>query len=84
MTEQKWGMRSKTIVGGIFLALPAVTKIYAAFTGTDAEVTDEQAAALRDAAFTLIDSASVIVGAVLMWWGRNTASGKVTLLPNFQ
>lgn len=71
----KWFLKSKTIIGAIVAALPGFSQAFGL------EISAGEVAEAGSRLATMLDSLQAVAGFVLIWWGRNTAAGSVTLLP---
>jgi len=69
----KWFLKSKTIWGGLILAVPALVEAFGVDLSAE-EITD-----LGSTVTALLDHLHWLVGFGLVWWGRQTAAGKLTL-----
>ncbi len=73
--QSKWIVKSKTLWGAIIMALPVLGPAL----GLDLSPEDVTSIGEEGAGF--IDKAFGAVGALLVIWGRVSASTKATLLP---
>lgn len=72
----KFFLRSKTIIGGLIMALPGL----AATFGYDWTQIDSET--ISPKLMVVLDGANEIVGFAIMIWGRQVASGKLNWLPS--
>lgn len=73
--QSKWIIKSKTLWGAIIAALPVLGPTL----GLD--LSPDDVATIGDSGVNFIDAAAGAVGAVLVIWGRVSATTKATLLP---
>ena len=70
--QQKTILRSKTIVGGILMLIPAVFALFGLEPPTEAEMRS-----LQDHALLLLEHGGSVVGFLMVLWGRFTAATRL-------
>ena len=70
--QQKTILRSKTIIGGILMLIPAVFALLGLESPTEAEMRS-----LQDHIFLLVEHGGSAVGFLMVLWGRLTAATRL-------